>query len=207
MSFQEKPKCYLASCDLPSRGRIGLCNKHYRKKLKYGDPSVVVCDTGKPPLHTVHGRSSTKYSPKDRTYNSWTSMHWRCSTNTPKIKRIYKDKYISVCERWRSFELFLEDMGDRPEGTSLDRIDGTKGYSPENCRWADLLTQSRNTSQIKLKFNDALAISFLHLKGKTMSQIAKKLGQPYVRVYQICKRGKWQDAYEMAIAITIGTGI
>lgn len=62
----------------------------------------------------------------------------RCRKN---IK--YYEK-IEVCERWQKFENFLADMGEKPEGLSLDRIDGTKGYSPVNCRWAKASHQSHN---------------------------------------------------------------
>lgn len=59
----------------------------------------------------------------------------------------YRDRGIVVCSRWReSFEVFLADMGERPDGTTLDRIDGSRGYSPDNCRWATRKTQQNNAS-------------------------------------------------------------
>jgi hypothetical protein len=51
---------------------------------------------------------------------------------------------IAVCDRWRDFRAFLADMGERPEGMTLDRIDSTRDYDPTNCRWADQATQSAN---------------------------------------------------------------
>ena len=79
-------------------------------------------------------------------YISWDSMKQRChNKNSPSYHR-YGAVGITVCDRWRdSFKNFIEDMGKRPKGYTLDRIDGTKGYSIDNCRWADWHTQSINT--------------------------------------------------------------
>lgn len=74
------------------------------------------------------------------------NMRNRC--RNPNCNRAYIYENVSICDRWleprKGFWNFLEDMGEKPEGCSLDRIDGTKGYSPENCRWATLSQQSRN---------------------------------------------------------------
>lgn len=82
-----------------------------------------------------------------RTYKSWSSMKQRCNNpKSPDFPR-YGGKGVRVYQRWEnSFEEFLEDMGERPLKTSLDRIDSTGDYTPENCRWADNLIQGRNKS-------------------------------------------------------------
>jgi hypothetical protein len=87
---------------------------------------------------TKHGMEGT------RIYNTWAQMLGRCNNpNATSFKR-YGAKGIKVCDAWHDFRVFYADMGDIPEGRTLDRIDNDKGYSKENCRWADPKTQSRN---------------------------------------------------------------
>lgn len=94
---------------------------------------------------TTHGMTESA------TYRTWLKMKERCSSPNER-QYCYKNNNITVCERWlNSFENFLEDMGERPEGLTLDRIENSKGYSKDNCRWADKTLQSFNRSKLDSK--------------------------------------------------------
>lgn len=84
------------------------------------------------------------------TYKSWAKMIERCTN--PKAIRFerYGARGIGVCDRWKNFQNFIADMGERKDGTSLDRIDNNKGYEPGNCRWATSTEQARNRSVTRL---------------------------------------------------------
>lgn len=84
-------------------------------------------------------------------YNSWRAMRERCYGKKYWARKHYAGKGIEVCSRWLGidgFSNFLADMGDRPEGCSLDRIDNNGDYCPENCRWVDQKAQIANSSKV-----------------------------------------------------------
>lgn len=91
-------------------------------------------------IATRHGQCGS------RTYVSWQCMLSRCRYATRHNSKYYKEKGITICDRWlNSFKNFLEDMGERPKNKTLDRIDSSKGYFKENCRWATSSEQAINS--------------------------------------------------------------
>jgi hypothetical protein len=112
----------------------------------------------------THGKS------KDPAYKSWAMMRSRCNNPNYTYYSYYGGAGITVCERWDKFENFLEDMGDRPEGYTLDRIDPSKGYYPENCRWASRAEQVWNRgNNVIVSFNgkSMKLLEFSSLTGVT----------------------------------------
>ena len=93
-----------------------------------------------------------KFTP---TMNSWRAMKARCLNPNNNRYQHYGGRGITVCERWLTFKNFLLDMGERPVGLSLERIDNNKGYSKDNCKWATNSEQMLNRNyKRKIKIGD-----------------------------------------------------
>ena len=96
----------------------------------------------------VHGNTKHGHSPRNgklsSTYVSWFGMKARCQNPNKSQFKYWGARGVKVCDRWQDFANFLADMGERPEGTTLDRIDNNGNYEPGNCRWVTLKEQRRN---------------------------------------------------------------
>lgn len=109
-----------------------------------------------------HGLSQTP------TYRTWANMKSRCSNKKSSQYEWYGKRGIKVCKRWYKFLNFYEDMGDRPNNKTIDRINNDGDYKPSNCRWANLKEQNLNRrSNVYLTYKN---------KTQTISEWAKECG-------------------------------
>ena len=134
MRIQFTTVCSVENCLGKSRTH-GLCDKHYYRWRKWGDPLFLKND----------GHSNL------RAYTSWQQMFTRCYNPNATAFSYYGSRGITICDRWRSFANFFADMGERPLKHSLDRIDNNGHYEPGNCRWATASQQSSNQRPRTLK--------------------------------------------------------
>lgn len=124
----------------------------------------------------------------------WRTMLWRCSSPKCSQSKDYLGRGITVCDRWKNFELFLTDMGPRPfPGASLDRINGYGNYEPGNVRWATASMQSRNTRRCVMltAFGDTKSIQEWSEDPRCKCS--------YHALYQRTQRHGWTDT-EQAIS-------
>lgn len=124
-------------------------------------------------------------------YSVWRSMIGRCRTMTFKQWQDYGGRGITICDRWLlpkiGFHNFVADMGERPPGHSLDRIDNDKGYSPDNCRWATKKEQQRNqrvTRRVIIEGKEYIAADLADISGHKTDVIVDRVrrGLTYAEV-------------------------
>lgn len=127
---------YLCECDCGKQTIIK------RESIVYDGKKHCGCES------RFHGHS--KGDKVSLTYGTWRTMVQRCTNQNMPCFKDYGGKGITVCERWKSFQNFLDDMGEKPGKLTLDRIDNKKGYGPDNCRWATRRRQRINQDRTKI---------------------------------------------------------
>lgn len=141
-----------------------------------------------------HGH--TKNRSKSPTYYTWTSMKDRCNRESYFLYKNYGGRGITYCEEWETFDKFLTDMGERPDGLTLDRLDVNGNYCPENCKWSNKFDQARNRRNMQ-KFEhqgkDYLLVELAEIYGipsKIIQQRMKRDGMTLEQALTKTKR-KW----------------
>ena len=152
-----------------------------------------------------HGHTSRLHGRRiSLTYSSWQAMRARCGPSQRDNSDRYRDKGITVCEEWSSFDAFLRDMGERPDGKSLDRISNLKGYCKTNCKWSTANEQARNMSSVKLTLETATQVAVRRLRGETCLSIAQAFGICESLPREIVRGRIWADALAAAKEIVNG---
>src|SRR5579862_88153 len=124
-------------------------------------------------FNTTHGATANRTIKP--TYKVWIGMKQRCSSQEDSKFRTYAGRGIAVCERWNDFANFLADMGERPHGKTIERLNNYLGYSPDNCVWATPKEQSLNR-------RDTNRITICG-KRKPMQTACQEYGIKYATVY------------------------
>jgi ribosomal protein S25 len=139
---------------------------------------------------------------KNPLYSTWKGMRSRCNSSTHSRYKDYGGRGIKICSEWDDFYKFYFDMGDRPKGKTLDRIDNNGPYCKENCKWSTPSEQNRNARRSVLNEDQVKAIRKepRHRKGGkpkpgtvTIQQIADKYGVAYGTVRSIIKKECWKE--------------
>ena len=139
-----------------------------------------------------HGHS-VNYQPS-KTYASWSDAKTRCYNTANKRYPEYGARGITMCQAWvDSFEAFLADMGERPSGMTLERIDVNRGYEPGNCVWADRAVQAQNRRTTVASWEIVREIRRLHTQGVTIKELASKYSMSRGNVDMIVRGKTWVE--------------
>lgn len=182
--------CSVAGCsgntDRVGFGGRGMCTAHYLRWKRHGDPLAGG------PNRVMHGMA------RARLYKIWFGMlvrcgHRRCSN--PLAIKNYRDKGIRVCEAWQEFSAFREwaRSNGYTDALTIDRIDGSGGYEPDNCRWITPRENGRTRTNIKLSPEAVKEICRLRAEGIDGATLAKRYGVRRAHIYAVANGRAWTE--------------
>ncbi len=145
------------------------------------------CGCLKMELQTTHGRTG------DAIYRAWQNMIGRCENESLPNYPNYGGRGIKVCERWKVFVNFLEDMGEPGHGLSIDRIDNSKGYEPGNCRWATPAQQAQNKRSSVITADMVNEARGRAEHGESVASIARRFGVRHNAIWTVVRRRSWRN--------------
>lgn len=168
---------WLCQCDCGRETRVTSANLH-------PSGTTYSCGCQRADANRQNGMQNYRHghSIQTATYKSWAQMKNRCSNPNNAQWADYGGRGIIVCETWMEFTNFLADMGKRPRGLSIDRIDNDKGYEPGNCRWATRKEQNSNTRRNVYVLLDGQRV--------TATEAARRLGFGDHLILQRLKHGR-----------------
>lgn len=183
-------KCSIIKCsgDLLAKG---LCRRHYLRQYRYGDPHKV----HRPADYVHRGEDSVQFKHglwNHPLYKVWSNMISRCENPMDRAYKNYGGRGVVVCSRWHDPRLFVEDMGERPVGTFIERLDNNAGYEPGNCIWATRTVQNRNRRCTKLTKEQADDIRLLKAGGMKRQDIADRFGVSLATIKKVVSGAYWR---------------
>lgn len=177
-----KTLCCIKDCENPITS-VGFCKLHYNRFNLYGHPLAgELHDYQKPRL------------PYKKEKQARNAMIKRCYDSTKRNYSYYGGRGIRVCDRWLlSFENFYDDLGEAPDGSSLERINVNGNYEPANCKWANVFEQNRNQRSTRLNKEMVTEAHLRLAKGEKLADIARSLGVKYHTLYSATSGLSWMD--------------
>lgn len=194
--------CWLCRCDCGKERAV------VQLRVRKGESkSCGTCNSLIPPTAQVRSKSSK--NSKSPEYTTWQCMRQRCYVTKVACYPRYGGKGIRVCQRWLdSFDNFLADMGTRPSPKhTIDRIDSTGNYSPENCKWSTIYEQNQNRSSVTLNPTLIKQIYHRRAEGASASIIADEFGVDRSTIVSIVNGKHWQECYRNEAFHVYGQGL
>lgn len=155
------------------------CQTHYTRWHRHGNPKITKIE--------MHGLTKTSE------YKIWRQLRQRCYEANDKAYKDYGGRGIKVCERWSKFSNFLSDMGEKPQGHYIDRLDNDGDYSPDNCKWVTS-KESANNRRTNILIERAGVT-------KTLAQWCDELGLKYDSIWTRIHKLHWD--YERAFLTSV----
>jgi len=172
-------QCIIDKCEKLATKK-NMCNKHYLRNYRHGSPHRT--------LNERHGMRNTSE------YHIWCAMLTRCYNINSKAYKNYGSRGILVCLRWKkSFINFSNDMGNKPTGYWLERIDNNGNYEKNNCLWTTPKKNSWNRRSTKMSFAKAEEVRELYKTGLSQYKIADMFRVSQSTIWQILKNNYWVD--------------
>lgn len=194
-------------------GLLTVVSKNEEESTKHATKYDCICDCGNATIvmaaklnngHTKSCGCLRKQSPANKTHGlrntptfaCWANMKNRCEKDYIQNFDNYKARGISYDPRWENFINFLQDMGEAPEGMSLDRIDVNGNYCKENCRWVDRSMQMHNRRKMKMRNEN----TYSEYVGVSWSETSRKFVSKLVKNGKVVHREYFDSEYEAAVA-------
>lgn len=135
------------------------CGNAFQTRMDAVGKDTLSCGCLNAEQQLVNGKKNATHSmSKTSTYKSWAEMWARCTNKNHEKYHLYKER--TPPDSWKSFEKFYEDMGEKPKGYSLERVDNDMPYSKENCKWIAVSEQGKNTSRVRYVVKDGDVYTF-----------------------------------------------